>query len=150
MTKKLFYLLFAPLFLLPSVALAVAIPGIPAQIGDINILINAVLNLIWPLFIAFAVIMFIIAGFMFLRAQGEPNDIKQARNFLIWGVVGVAVGVMAFTIPYFIQGTITGGGVGGGQCLQSGIACNPNAGAQQCCSGVCGVNLASPTGGSCF
>lgn len=69
--------------------------------------INGILRLLWILFIAFAVIMFIIAGFNFLAAQGEPGKVKDARNALIWGIVGVVVGVIAFSLPFILQTVVT-------------------------------------------
>ncbi|OGZ64041.1 MAG: hypothetical protein A3A98_03800 [Candidatus Staskawiczbacteria bacterium RIFCSPLOWO2_01_FULL_40_39] len=73
---------------------------------DIVTLINQVLNLIWPIFIGFAVIMFLVAGFQFLTAQGDPTKVAGARQSLIWGAVGVAVGVIAFSIPFVIRNAI--------------------------------------------
>lgn len=124
-------------------AFAVVLPGVPGQVANFNIIINGILNLIWPIFIGFAVIMFIVAGFFFIKAQGEPDELKTARDFLIWGVVGVAVAVMAFTIPYFIQGTIITGGVGGGNCKLYRAFCGSDA---ECCNGVCAMsfNTAAP------
>ncbi len=117
------------------VAAAVTLPGIPNQVSDFNTIINGILNLIWPLFIGFAVIMFIVAGFFYLKAQGEPNEVKEANKFIIWGAVGVLVAVLAFTIPYFIQNTITNtnGSDNGGDLG----ACTSNGSCSQMTEGDC-------------
>ena len=50
------------------------------------------------IFGAVAVISFIVAGVLFLTAQGEPDKITKARSAFIWGVAGVIVGIIAFSI----------------------------------------------------
>ena len=47
---------------------------------------------------AIAVICFILAGILFLTAQGEPEKLKAARLAVIGGVAGVVVGIIAFSI----------------------------------------------------
>lgn len=84
-------------------------------------LINNVLSFIWPLFVVFAIIMFIWAGILFLKAQGEPAELETARKALLWGVAGVIVGVLAFSIPFIILDTINPApapGEGGGDWVQ--------------------------------
>lgn len=50
----------------------------------------------------FVVIMFVIAGFKYLTAQGEMGKVKEANNAVIWGLIGTAVIVLAA----FIQGLV--------------------------------------------
>ena len=49
-------------------------------------------------FAAIAVIMFIWAGVTFLTANGAPEKIQQARTAAMWGVVGVIVMILAYSI----------------------------------------------------
>lgn len=72
-------------------------------------IITKILNLMWVVLVAFAMIMFLVAAFQFLSAQGEPEEIKKARNSLIWGVVGLAVAIIAFSLPRIIVGLFGGG-----------------------------------------
>lgn len=67
-----------------------------------NVIIQNIFHFIWVLLIVFAIVMFIVAGFQFLAAQGEPEAIKKARNSLIWGVAGVVVAIVAFSVPLII------------------------------------------------
>ncbi|OGZ75420.1 MAG: hypothetical protein A3I87_03195 [Candidatus Staskawiczbacteria bacterium RIFCSPLOWO2_02_FULL_39_8] len=110
MSKKLAIIsTLAFLMASPLVGLADIDPGPTpgsAQNLDIVTFINAILNLIWPIFIGFAVIMFLVAGFQFLTAQGDPTKVAGARQSIIWGAVGVAVGVLAFSIPFVIRNAI--------------------------------------------
>ena len=75
------------------------------QVIDIPALLLLVLNLIWPVVITIIVIFFIIAGFKFIMAQGNPEEIKTARRFLIWAIVGVIVIILSFSIVARIQST---------------------------------------------
>ena len=57
----------------------------------------------WPVFVTIVVVAFIYIAFLFITSKGEPGKIDQARKALIWGIIGVGVGVLAFSI----QKTIT-------------------------------------------
>ncbi|OGZ66432.1 MAG: hypothetical protein A3C50_02465 [Candidatus Staskawiczbacteria bacterium RIFCSPHIGHO2_02_FULL_43_16] len=121
MTRKIVLSLLTLLVLIiPGIGLAAGpfgdAPGIvtnPNQLpgGSFTVffgnLIGKILDVLWIVFIAFAIIMFIVAGFQFLAAQGEPDGVGKARKFLLWGVIGVLVAVAAFTIPFFIRNTIS-------------------------------------------
>ena len=106
MNKKIFIILaVACLVILPSMASALAEPTLPTPISGTNSfwpLIEKILNFIWPIFIGVAVIMFIVAGFLFLTSNGEPGKLTNAKNAVIWGVIGVIVGILAFSIPRVI------------------------------------------------
>lgn len=63
-------------------------------------------NAAWVIFTIVAVVMFVIAGILFLTAMGNPEKIVQARNAFLWGVVGVVVAVIAFSITTIISNII--------------------------------------------
>ncbi len=73
---------------------------------DVRDFLNKVLNVIWWIFLAAAVIFFVIIGILFLTNLGNPEDISKARKALIWGGVGVAVGVLAFGMVRIIMNTL--------------------------------------------
>ena len=75
------------------------------SIGD---LIDIVFSILWPIAIAFFIVMFVLAGFQFLTARGNPEQVAQARQFVIWGLVGVAVALLAWSIPFVIKNMIPG------------------------------------------
>ena len=39
----------------------------------------------------------------FIAAAGNPDEIKKAKSFLVWGVVGMMVGASIFGLVDFIQ-----------------------------------------------
>ena len=90
----------------PFITFAIPPPGQPGLILDLWAVVNKILGFLWLLFVGFAVIMFLISGFLFLTAKGDPNKLEVARDSLIWGVVGFIVGLLASSIPYIISNTI--------------------------------------------
>ena len=96
--------------LVPFLALAlVEFPDRIAGGGDIpwieflQGLVHNIFSFIWILFYSFAFGMFIYAGFLFLNAKGDPSEIKRARQALLWAVIGVMVGLLAFKIPFIVS-----------------------------------------------
>lgn len=84
---------------------------IPKEVGGnfwdyLDLLILNLLSFIWKLFAAYAVGMFIYAGFLFLNARGDAKVAKEARHAVAWGSVGVGIGLLAFTIPYIVSGVL--------------------------------------------
>lgn len=68
------------------------------MVSNIQTLAEAILKAAGLVFGAFAVICFLIAGIMFLTAQGAPENLQKARSAVIWGVAGVVIGILAFSI----------------------------------------------------
>lgn len=48
----------------------------------------------------------IYSGFLFVKAQGKPEDIKTAREAFFWTIVGAAIVLGAFVILNLIQSTV--------------------------------------------
>jgi hypothetical protein len=99
------------LAVLPVTVFAINRIDQPEQNGitDIWSLFNHILDFLWPLFIAVAVLMFIFAGFTFLTANGDPGKVKTAQHAIIWAIVGVVVALLAFSLSIVktIIGAIT-------------------------------------------
>ena len=71
---------------------------------DIEAIINRLINLVvWPIFAGVVILMFIWAGFLYLKARGEPEAISKANKAMIWAIVGVIVGVFAFSATQIIK-----------------------------------------------
>ncbi len=101
MNKKLVVLSALLVVLLPITVLAFAEPPQPSPNQNISVavLVDRILNLlVWPLATGIVIILFIMAGFIFLTAQGEPAKIQEARRAVIWGIVGVIIIVISFSI----------------------------------------------------
>ena len=76
------------------------VPGIgQGEVGPFVIWLNWIINfLVWPIVVAAVIITFMMAGFIYLTAQGEPSKISTANKAVAWGVVGVIIIIVAFSI----------------------------------------------------
>lgn len=82
--------------------------------GFIDDIIASILVVLWLILPAFAIIMFIMAGGLFLSAQGNPEDIKKAQKAFIWGIVGVIALIISNVLPLLIQNLFFPAGHPGG------------------------------------
>jgi|SRR3989338_1437783 len=105
MNKKLITSVTASLLLaLPALILAATlVPEPTTYSGDLPVVISNIISLIWPVFAGFSVIMFIVAAFLFITAQGEPGKVSKAKDAVIYGSVGVVVALISFSIPFIIK-----------------------------------------------
>lgn len=108
-----FVLLLALLFVAPFVGLAGDVFGDPPAIVEQNVdpllfgnLLVEILRPVWQIFVGVAIIMFMVAGGLFLSAQGNPEDTKKAQKAFLWGVVGMIVGLLAFIIHNIVRGIL--------------------------------------------
>ncbi len=110
MNKKIISLVAVAFFTMPLLAMAAPLnpaapPGLPNVTNNLWAVIVGILSFIWPIFIGISILMFLIAGFLFVTANGEANKIEQAKKAMIWGVVGVVVGILSFSLPMIIGNT---------------------------------------------
>ncbi len=100
----------AALLALPVFVLAFNPGPIPNAVPGLSVgsLIDVVFGILWPVAVAFFIIMFILASFLFATAQGDPEMVKKARGAVIWGVVGVLVALLSFSIVFIIRNMIPG------------------------------------------
>lgn len=105
MTKTKIALISAGILLLPI--LAFAQPSV--QIGSLQNLVNQIERAIWIIFGLIAVIAFVTAGILFLTAGGQPEKVQSARSAFIWGIVGVVVGIVAYSIIAIVSSVMGGG-----------------------------------------
>ncbi len=92
------------LILLGVLALPVAALAQPAHtINSLDQLAEKIKVAAWTVFGIIALICFIIAGILFLTAAGNPEKIQMARNAFLWGVAGVVVGILAYSIISIIE-----------------------------------------------
>ena len=108
--KKLFFIVVLEILTTPLIGLAqleqYGVGGGPA-ITDWHNIFNAADEAAGALFGCIAVVMFVAAGILFLTAQGAPEKLKTAKAAVLWGVVGVVVGLAAFSIIALVTAMIT-------------------------------------------
>jgi len=62
-----------------------------------DVLNRLIYMVVWPVFVGLVIITFIFAGFLYLAARGEPGKLANANKALILAVVGVIIGIVAFS-----------------------------------------------------
>lgn len=80
----------------------VNIPEVSADVAVIDIL-----DTVYFLAGAIAVLIIVIAGFLYVTSAGNPERVKRAKDALIGAVIGLVVIVLAFAITQFILGRLT-------------------------------------------
>lgn len=80
----------------------------PLSIGsDIPSIITAVLNnIVMPLASVLVVLAILYSGFKFVIAQGNPKEIQEARQGLVWVLIGTLVLLGAVGISKALQATV--------------------------------------------
>jgi hypothetical protein len=105
MKKIAVSLLLLGALVLPVVAMGIPAPG-EGAVGSIDSFYDIIGRAAWIVFAIIALIMFIVAGIKFLTAGGDPAKVGEARMAFIWGVAGVVVAVIAFSIVGIVQNLI--------------------------------------------
>ncbi len=69
--------------------------------GKVKLVVNTLLFLLG----AIAVIMLILGGIKYTTSNGDANQIKSAKDTILYAVIGIIVALMAYAIVNFIIGT---------------------------------------------
>ena len=102
MENKKIALISLGVLLLPLMAFAQ-----PAgNISSLNALVDKIESALWIIFGLIAVVAFVVAGILFLTAGGAPEKVQAARAAFIWGVAGVVVGIVAYSIVAIVSSVI--------------------------------------------
>ncbi|KPJ55218.1 hypothetical protein AMJ47_01810 [Parcubacteria bacterium DG_72] len=94
------------LLAIPVLALA---QGATAPTVDIFTALATLTDYLFTIALIVAAIFLIIFPFSMLSAQGDPDKVARARNYILYALVGVAVAVAAKGLVALIQ-TIMGAG----------------------------------------
>ncbi len=104
MTKK-FTFFSGLVYLLALPVLVFAAPVTPST--WLTTILDNILNMIlWPLFLAIVVGMFIYIGILYLLGHGDAAKIREANKAVIWAIVGIIVAIVAFSIVGLISTVI--------------------------------------------
>jgi hypothetical protein len=55
-----------------------------------------------------ATLLFLVAGFLYLTAGANASNKDKAKDYMVFGVVGLIVALLARVIPAIVRGVITG------------------------------------------
>lgn len=98
MTKILKFIAVLPMLLAaatPMAALALAAPTKTLTLADITGLLTQAADWIFTIIIFLAAVVLLVGAFNVLTAGGDAAKVTSGRNWIIWGVVGVALAVLA-------------------------------------------------------
>ena len=81
--------------------------------------VGTTLNVIYGLVGVIAVVFVVIGGFKFTTSQGDPGRVQQAKNTIMFSLIGLVVVIGAFAITSFVINAF--GGAGGGSGGSDGV-----------------------------
>ncbi|MDP3958284.1 MAG: TrbC/VirB2 family protein [bacterium] len=105
-----FFALLLPLFTFADTGFDT--PGVKLQnplrgINTLEQLIGKLLDIVVTLGTYVAVIFIIWSGFLFVKAQGKPEELSKAKTTFFYTIIGVALLIGAKGIQLAIEGTLT-------------------------------------------
>jgi hypothetical protein len=78
----------------------------PTGLLGANGAFNTIANLLVYLVGALAVVILIFGGFRYVASTGDAGRVKQAKDTILYGIVGVVVAVLAYAIINFVLSNI--------------------------------------------
>jgi hypothetical protein len=69
--------------------------------------LTSILNVVFGILGAISVLVITIAGIQFMTSGGEPQKVANAKNTIIYALVGLAVAIFAAVIVNFVIGKTT-------------------------------------------
>ena len=85
-------------------------------------LIKAILGAVIQIGIPVAVLFIVFAGFKFVLARGNPEKLREARQNLLYTLIGIGIFLGAWLIAVVIANTVNSLGAGSGSAQI--ISCN--------------------------
>ncbi|MEA3272762.1 MAG: pilin, partial [Patescibacteria group bacterium] len=111
--KKLAPFAMLALILFPTIALAqinVYINELAEPLGlgtrDVRDTIASIINVALGLLGIIAVVIVIYAGFLWMTAGGNDDQIKTAKGWMTGGIIGLVIVLSAYAIARFIVGSL--------------------------------------------
>lgn len=94
--------LYAQLYLLADTILDRGDIGYNPSLTDENQVVGSIMNTVYLVAGVVAVIVIVIAGYIFVVSRGDSARIAQARKAILAAVIGLVIVIAAFTITQFI------------------------------------------------
>ncbi|HSE61931.1 MAG TPA: hypothetical protein VLA88_06625 [Candidatus Saccharimonadales bacterium] len=82
----------------------IGIPKVEANDTTIGQIVGSVFIAIGSI----AVLFLLIGAARYMASNGEQNRITQAKNTILYAIVGIVISALGFTIVQFVIGRITG------------------------------------------
>lgn len=79
-----------------------SLPNVTANQGRIDDIMGVVFSVMGSV----AVLIIVLAGLKYITSKGEPQEMAQAKNALIYALVGLAIIIMSYAIVVFVINNI--------------------------------------------
>lgn len=66
--------------------------------------LNTVLSIVFVTIGALAVLMIVIGGVRYITSQGEPTKMAEAKNMILYALIGLVIAALAGAIVNFVLG----------------------------------------------
>lgn len=76
---------------------------------DIVSLIATIGEWVSIIFWILAVVFILYAGFLYMSAQGSPEKVKKANGQLLYGIIAIVVGLIAYGLPKLVEAILLEG-----------------------------------------
>lgn len=73
---------------------------------DLNNTLQLIINTVLLLIGLVAVVMIIFGGFRYTTSSGDSKKVTDAKNTILYGVIGLVIALLAFAIVNFVMGAI--------------------------------------------
>lgn len=73
-------------------------------------LIGKIGEWISTIFWILAVVFILFAGITYMTAQGDPEKVKTANQRLLYGIIAIVVGLIAYGLPKLVEAILKSGG----------------------------------------
>jgi hypothetical protein len=83
----------------------------PIHANNVTELLNTVVDIAINIGAIIAVIMFIVIGFKFVLAQGNETELKTAKEWFMYAVIGTAILISSKVIVEVVKSTLISAGV---------------------------------------
>ncbi|KPJ55217.1 hypothetical protein AMJ47_01805 [Parcubacteria bacterium DG_72] len=103
MKKVLISIAIVSILALPILVLAQSTTPFTAPNINIITALRRLIDWIFTIVLIVSVVFLIYAAFTFVTAAGDPEKIRKARQFVIYGLIGIAIAVGAVGLVALVQ-----------------------------------------------
>jgi hypothetical protein len=72
------------------------------QVGNLQGTINSIINVVIYVIGFVAVAMVIVGGVQYSTSTGDATKVKNAKNTIMYGIIGLIIAILAFAIVNFV------------------------------------------------
>jgi hypothetical protein len=85
-------------------------PGDAPGWGDVDVMrvLGRITDWLFAILLIVAAIFIIVAGYYFVTAQGNPDTVARARQFVLYALIGVLVGFLAKGLVVMVDRIVRG------------------------------------------